>query len=796
MKFILSILCILCFCLSLSAQQNVTLLSHIDYVDQVDKGNDIWGYVAPDGTEYAIVGTESGTLIYSLEDPRNPIERILVPGVKSVWRDMRHFGEYVYVTADAGDEGFLVIDMTEAPENIKYIYRIPEVISSAGDTVQLLNCHNIHIDEFGFIYLAGCEGRGSDILDANMDPWNPPIVGAIEAPYLHDNFIQDNILYGSQIFQGEIAMYDVTDKSSPILLGSTSTTGVFTHNAWADPDNQYVFTTDEIPNGKIDAYDISNPQNIERIDVFQVNGTEGIATIPHNTHFLNDFLVTSWYTEGVVVIDSSEPDNLIQVAQYDTYLGPSGGGSGCWGVTPFLPSGIVLANDRNSGLYVLEVDYNRAARITGMVVNANTGEPIGNVEVSFLDGDHSDFDKSDAKGEFKTGQVSEGTFLLNFHHPFYNNKKVEVTIQRGQTTEVLVEMTQDLSTQHFKIIDKETRLPIKDAKIEVFKKGNVHELTTDQRGLATKSLLSDIYTIYAGKWGYINKEISEITLDDEGQTIIELEAGYADDFALDLGWESTWETTAEEFKGIWEREIPFGTGGVNKFNPAFDVESDIGEKAYITGNSEWASFGTNIVKEGSATLVSPVMNLNNYENPSIRVSLWMVRTITTEESNRIEIYYLQDGQEVFVYSHSNIQNVSEWSDPISLSIDDFINPNEDFQVVFKVIDDGMFTSLIEGGIDQFRVTGERIEFGTAQEGNLILYPNPATDEIQIYNETQNITRIEVLDITGKLLHVQEPDQSFITSISLDAFVSGNYLLKALFEDGTRTHKKFQVIRNN
>ena len=765
----------------------------MDYVNAYDNGNDIWGYVAPDGSEYAIVGTEIGTLIYSLEDPTNPIERAFIPGVFSIWRDMRHWGEYVYVTADAGSEGLLVIDMRNAPENIEYIYRIPEVISTTGDSIDIKDCHNIHIDEFGYIYLAGCEGRGTEILDSNANPWNPPIVGAIESPYHHDNFVQDNILYGSEIFTGNLAMYDVSDKENPVLIGSAPTAGNFTHNAWADPENLNVFTTDEIPNGKITALDITDPSNIERLDVFEANNTQNLGTIPHNTHFINDYLVTSWYTEGVVVIDASQPENLVQVAQYDTYAGNSGGSAGCWGVTPFLPSGIVLANDRNSGLYVLEVDYKRAARLEGMVVNASNGDPIGNVEVSFIDGDDTNFKKSDPTGSFKSGQVSEGNFLMQFHHPYYNNKIVEVNLEQGTTTELFVEMTQDFSNQNFKVVDRETGLAIENASIEVSKKGNIYELTTDNLGLASKSMLSDVYTIHVGKWGYLNEEFNNIVLDDEGQLVLKLQPRYADDFVLDLGWETSFETTADEFKGNWEREEPFGTGGTNKFNPAADVLGDIGTKAYITGNSEWASFGTNIVKQGSATLVSPPMDLSTYENPSISLQLWMVRTIKELESNVIEIYFRQNGEDKLVYIHENTENESTWI-PIEIPVEDFIFKNLEFQVVIKVEDDETYDSLIEAGVDQFRIQGNRIERELAPQTNLTLYTNPATDELSIYNETQNISTIEILDITGRHILSRKPGLSFVSTIPLDGFISGNYVVKVVFEDGTRWHQKFQVVR--
>ena len=44
-------------------------------------------------------------------------------------------------------------------------------------------------------------------------------------------------------------------------------------------------------------------------------------SIVHNTHVDGKFLVTSWYRDGTVVHDISNPENLVQVAYYDSYNG-------------------------------------------------------------------------------------------------------------------------------------------------------------------------------------------------------------------------------------------------------------------------------------------------------------------------------------------------------------------------------------------------------------------------------------------------------------------------------------------
>ena len=86
--------------------------------------------------------------------------------------------------------------------------------------------------------------------------------------------------------------------------------------------------------------------NIQEVDRIQSN--PGSLSIPHNTHFDNNFLITSWYRDGTTVHDVTYPNNMIQVAYYDSYSGSGDGFDGCWGTYPFLPSGLIISSDIKS----------------------------------------------------------------------------------------------------------------------------------------------------------------------------------------------------------------------------------------------------------------------------------------------------------------------------------------------------------------------------------------------------------------------------------------------------------------
>ena len=199
--------------MGLNAQDalNMELLSNLTYNESL---SDIWGYVAPNGDEYAIVGTRTTTSVVDLRDPRNPVEVASIEGATSVWRDMKQFGEFVYVTADQGADGLLVIDMSGAPNNITSELWQPE-IEINGVTGVLERCHNIFIDENGYGYLAGCRlnSGGPLIIDLFTTPGSPQFVGASDPRYSHDVMVQDDIMYSSDINSDFFSVIDVSDKT-------------------------------------------------------------------------------------------------------------------------------------------------------------------------------------------------------------------------------------------------------------------------------------------------------------------------------------------------------------------------------------------------------------------------------------------------------------------------------------------------------------------------------------------------------------------------------------------------------
>ena len=303
--------------------------------------NDIWGY-AVNNNEYALVGTNEGFSMVDITIPESPEELFFIEGESTIWRDVKTWQNYAYVVCDGCNDGLLIIDLNDLSG---------QTYSFSTDFFN--KAHNIFIDENGFLYAFGGNPSGVMILNLNNDPLNPTYEGENTTFYLHDGMVKNNILWGASTQTGEFIIYDVSNKTNPTIIASQPTPGGVTHNCWISEDGNTLFTTQEYSGAYIRSYNVSDLYNIEMAD--QIQSWSGLTNVvPHNTHVIGNYLVTSYYTDGVTIIDASDSNNLIEVGYYDTSPQYEGDGYyGCWGAYPYLPSGLILATDRQNGLHIL-----------------------------------------------------------------------------------------------------------------------------------------------------------------------------------------------------------------------------------------------------------------------------------------------------------------------------------------------------------------------------------------------------------------------------------------------------------
>ncbi|MDF1695015.1 MAG: choice-of-anchor B family protein [Saprospiraceae bacterium] len=772
---------------------NLELISNVSVGE---RGNDVWGYVDSTGTEYAIMGSQTKTTIWSLEDPANPIVRAEINGPSGTWRDIKSYEDHLYVTSDQGSAGLLIIDMSGAPETITSQYWKPLDLEVSGDIYELTKCHNLYIDtEQGFCYLAGCGDVGREgvlILDLKQDKKVPVLVGAMDNNYSHDVFVKDDKMYTSDIFLGTFGVYDITDKSNPVLLGSAETSRRFTHNAWLSDDGNYLFTTDERANAWVDAFDISDLENIEFLDRYRPLETEGNGVIPHNTHYHKGFLVTSWYTDGVVVIDATKPDNLVKVASYDTELVIPNDFEGCWGAYPFLPSGLVLAGDRNHGLFVLQpktqnndLGYQRACYLEGTVTDKNTGAAIPNARIEILS-DNPNESSTQLSGKYKTGQVTPGEFMVEFSHPNYDPEILTATLESGEVTILDAQLGNTELTG--KVIDTDGNA-LENAKVLVENTDNGTSIfaTADEEGNWSVRTRSNItYSVYAALWGYTGV-VQEIELTEENNTIeLTIDLGYEDDFFVDLGW----ETGGTANSGLWEIAAPnfiFGSGQTTQTSS--DINSDLGNTYYVTG-ADGNSQGANDVDDGTAVLTSPEMDFSGYDRIDFSYYLWFANVSGQGAVNDYVTVSITDGVETIELTRDE-ENDDQWSSIIETSVEatelNFDNP---LRIIVQTEDVGN-GHVVEAGFDSFKATGFKIT-STEEVVNLGLtvFPNP-TDRLitlRANSELDGVNQVIITDNSGRVV-LKQNFQGSEMNMDVTELNSGLYSIQLIGKN-----KRSETIR--
>ncbi|MBK7129504.1 MAG: choice-of-anchor B family protein [Crocinitomicaceae bacterium] len=740
--------CFWCFGLYIYAQVNMTQLGYLDIPTLHDTGlNGIWGYTDETGKEYALVGTEDGVSIVDISLPSSPIEIVFIPGENSIWREIKTNGDYAYVTTEA-DEGLLIIDLSPLPSST--VLPTNYYVGPAGN--EWNTAHSLYADN-GYVYING-SGRGNGgliILDVTTDPMNPIELGEFDMWYVHDCYVRDDTAYLAHIYDGFFSILDITDKSNPVFLGSAITPTNFSHNIWTSDDGNFAFTTDEVSGGFIGAFDVSNPAAIQYLDKIQSSPGNGI--VPHNAHVIGDYLVTSYYADGVVIHDITYPYNLIQVGNHDTNPHELMNTSGCWGVYPYFPSGNIIASDREEGLFIFAPNYQPGAYLEGNITELGTGNPINNVSVSVENENISDL--SGIFGDYATGIATAGTYDVTYFKVLYYPQTISTSFTNGvvELQDVVLEKIPQFS-QTIQVLDAGTLNPIVGCQVKLQHTYISHEGITNASGQVSLGLYyQDNYDLVAGKWGYVsNCFIDTLITSSTGIITILIDEGYYDDFSFDYGWLSAGDAA----KGFWEREIPVGVAGNSGIvqNPYSDVGWDCGDFAYLTGNGS-ASSNTDEVNGGEVVLISPVFDLSSYTDPHLNFTSWFYNQYGLLTVNDTLNIYLFDGVDMVLISQKYAGNslMSQWV-PNSIRVLDFMPLSSAVQIILTIRDDYASENITEAGLDNFSITNFSLAAISDEELNddITIYPNPTTGEFTVNGLTAG--KLVLCDVSGRVIAEQ------------------------------------------
>lgn len=421
---------VIAMCSAADAQSslNVNLVTQYHRGDAKYSGS--WVYVAPDGTEYALLGAQTGTAIYQmLADTVQEVA--FFPGPVTTWREITVVGHHAYVVTDVQGEnhGMQVIDLSGLPQNAELVTTY---------TATFTKGHIIQRDIFSeapYVYVCGTTAtQGVHIMDVS-DPANPVQAGLYQPGYyIHDCHVRGNLLYGAAFYQGTIDVVDITDKTQPTLITRITIPGGYTHSSSLTADGQYLFIAPERDGLPARMYWVGDPENA--YEVAQYSGN--YASLVHNPYILGDFAFISHNTEGLRVVDIADPTTPVEVGYYDTYAGASGGFKGLWSACPYLPSGRIIGGNREDGLWVWDFNGARAGRFYIWVRDALSGAPIGNALA--IVAQTSDTLHSNPSGQIRGGYLS-GDYSIEISAQGYHAQNIELVLQGSQMDSLWVDLT-------------------------------------------------------------------------------------------------------------------------------------------------------------------------------------------------------------------------------------------------------------------------------------------------------------------------------------------------------------------
>jgi hypothetical protein len=176
---------------------------------------------------------------------------------------------------------------------------------------------------------------------------------------------------------------DLTNPAAPVFRGRTvypASADGDAHSSMYDDDRQLLFTADEdfcktsgpvteTGYGYLRVYDYSDLGLPVQIGTFRTENSLGLGaqgsgdyTI-HNPFVVGTDVYTSWYSDGVRVVDASDPEEPREVASFVPPAGqnpvkpPQRGVLSqmpqVWGVVVDEETGLVYASDMNTGLWIL-----------------------------------------------------------------------------------------------------------------------------------------------------------------------------------------------------------------------------------------------------------------------------------------------------------------------------------------------------------------------------------------------------------------------------------------------------------
>src|SRR4030095_8417516 len=189
-------LCLVTISFSQLPNFNMHVLANLNQHITTDTYSGCGGYIAPNGREYAILGTHLGTAFIDITDSSDIHEVDFVPAPVpgssgNHWREITVYSHYAYVVSEAAGSGIEIIDLQYLPDSVRYVskFTLPNYLTS----------HTISVSGT-YLYVNGANtafSQGVTILDLSIDPELPVRRGTLNTQYVHDCRVINDTIYAA-----------------------------------------------------------------------------------------------------------------------------------------------------------------------------------------------------------------------------------------------------------------------------------------------------------------------------------------------------------------------------------------------------------------------------------------------------------------------------------------------------------------------------------------------------------------------------------------------------------------------
>jgi len=646
----------------------------------------------------------------------------------------------------------------------------------------------------------------------------PPTLPNTVAEYVHDCVPIGNRLYASSIYEGIQRVLDFTDPALPTEIASWTYAGAFSHNSWPDTTGNTLYVTDEVNGEPLKIFDISNLAAPTLRNAI----TSNPKAIVHNAHVRGNELYLSNYTEGIRILDISDPLHPAEFASADSWPGLSGNFYGVWEVCPFFPSGTVIASDMQSGLYVYRPvrDYGiiRAVVTTPDLSSADGGarattpggalmSAASGVEVYLTTQGDSLTSPADGIVQFAPSPGSHTVKATKFG---YYDATATVNVTTGSRDTVQLAMVSRPRVDYSGTIrDAVTDAPLEGAEVNFLYTG-VHAHTDAAGAFALPQFPEDTYRVEVRAPGHI-PAIFTLALD---ATLPPMNLKLPPTATWDAmeaasGWATGGAGTGDNATtGQWIRVEPLGTGaalinsaprswnaplrvqrkpGPGLFHegheedgatpgdvqPEFDRSPAPGTMCFVTGQgSDPTSIGEADVDNGKTSLTSPALDLSAMTDPVIGYWRWFYASGGDDDWFAVQVSPNNGTTWIAVDTLRGSQ--AHWQEQAVHVKNYIVSPGAQTRIRFIAADQNPGT-VVEAGIDDVvtydGVNAPLVDLEPSRPGRTLrfraAFPNPSngTTRFTLELPTAGPATVEVLDVTGRrvrLLHKGETPAGVLT----------------------------------